>query len=288
MHALVEAGIVPSMIFGTSVGALDGAVIACNPTLTGVAQLRDLWLSGPAQEVFQFHLLAAVRARLSGSLGPLSPEPIEKLIEKFEASAGCTAFEDLSVPLLVVATDLGAGRPAIFRSGSLAPALLASTAIPGVFPPVRIGGRDYADGGVVENVPIATAFREGQRRILAVGLMAAANPRKVPSSWTESVASALQLGVHYRLLSDFERLRSEARIVIICPVTPIESAWRMGRSHVRALIERSHEATARLLDQNGEALFDRSAIHYLDLTEEPQTVARSVWLAEPLRRPRLA
>lgn len=55
---------------------------------------------------------------------------------------------------------------------------------------------------------------------------------------------ALQLGLHHRLLSVFERLRMEARIVIICPVTPTDFAWRMGQSHVRSLIDRAHEATA--------------------------------------------
>lgn len=281
MQALIEGGITPSTIVGTSVGALDGAVIACNPTLRGAAQLRDLWLSGPAQEVFHFHLLAAVRARFSGSLGPLSQEPVKELIRRFEANSGCTTFEDLRLPLFVVATDLDAGRPVVFRSGPLAPALLASTAIPGVFAPLRIGGRDYSDGGIVDNVPIATAFREGHRRILAIGLMAVAKPRATPSSWTEMVARSLQLGLHHRLLSDFERLRTEARIVIICPIMPTDSAWRMGQSHVRSLIERAHDATARLLDRNGEAIFDRSAIHYLDLDETRTTVAKSFWLSAP-------
>lgn len=281
MQALMERGITPSTIVGTSVGALDGAVIAGNPTLQGAAQLRDLWLSEPAQEVFHLHLLAAVRAQLSGSLGPLSRKPIEELIRRFETDSGCTTFEDLRLPLLVVATDLDAGRPAVFGSGPLAPALLASTAIPGVFPPVKIGGHDYCDGGIVDNVPIATAFREGARRILAIGLMAVANPRAIPSSWTELVARALQLGLHHRLLSDFERLRTEARIVIICPITPTQAAWTMGRSHVESLIQRSYEATAGLLDRIGGRLFDRSAIHYMDLNHNRTTTARSVGLSAP-------
>lgn len=281
IQALMEAGIIPSTIVGTSVGALDGAVIASNPTLQGAAQLRDLWLSGPAQQVFHLHLLAAVRARLSGSLGALSQKPIEELIRRFETDSGCTTFEDLRVPLLVVATDLDAGRPAVFSSGPLAPALLASTAIPGVFPPLKIGGRNYSDGGIVDNVPIATAFHEGYRRILAIGLMAVANPRAIPSSWTELVAGALQLGLHHRLLSDFERLRTEARIVVICPITPTQAAWTMGRSHVESLTERSYKETARLLDRIGGKLFDRSAIHYMDLNRNRTTMAKSVWMSGP-------
>ena len=289
IRALLEAGIKPSTIVGTSVGALNGGVIACWPNLRGADLLRDLWLSEAAREVFHFHPLGAIRARLSGTLGPLSPRPIERVIARFETATGCTAFEQLRVPLLVVATDLRAGRPVIFRSGPLAPSLLASAAIPGVFPPVNISGRDYSDGGIVDNVPIATAFREGYRHILAIGLMAVAELQAAPSSWTELVARTLQLSMHHRLLSDFERLRTRARIVVICPITPTDAVWKMEESHVRSLIERSYEATAELLDRQGKALFDRSAIHYLDLSESGTKAVKSVWLPEsqsagPIRR----
>lgn len=282
IRALLEADIRPSMITGTSVGALDGGVIACWPTLKGADLLRDLWLSEPARDVFRFHPLTAIRERLSGALGPLSSKPIEELIERFQSITGCNSFEHLRVPLLVVATDLDAGRPVVFRSGPLAAPLRASTAIPGLFAPVRIAGRDYSDGGVVDNVPIATAHGEGYRRILAIGLMAAGEIEATPKSWIELVARTLQLGMHHRLLSDFERLRTQARIVIICPVTPTEAAWKMEQSHVRSLIARSREATARLLEQKGDTLFDRSAIHYLDLTEYKVRAARTIWFADAL------
>jgi NTE family protein len=278
---MLEAGLKPSTIVGTSIGALDGGVIACWPNLRGADLLRDLWLSEAAREVFHFHPLAAIRARLAGTLGPFSPRPIERVIARFERVTGCTDFEQLRVPLLAVATDLEAGRPVVFRSGPLAPALMASAAIPGLFPPVRIGGRDYSDGGILDNVPMATASREGYRRMIAVGLMAVAELHAAPSSWTELMARTLQLGMHHHMLSDFERLRTEARIVMICPITPTGAVWKMERPHLESLMARSYEGTARLLDRQGTALFDRSAIHYLDLTENKAKAVRSVWLGEP-------
>jgi NTE family protein len=221
-------------------------------------------------------------SQLAGRLGPLSQAPVDKLIEEFESATGCTAFEDLRIPLLVVATDLDAGRRVVFRSGPLKPALLGSTAIPGLFPPVRIGDRDYSDGGIVDNVPIALAVRDGYRRILAIGLMAGAELRDSPSSWTEVIARTLQLSLHQRLLSDFERLRTRAKIAIICPITPPDAAWEMSPAHVRLLIRRSHQATARLLTEEGNALFERSGIHYLDLTDRSKAATKTIWLADAL------
>lgn len=281
--ALMEARVQPpSAIIGASVGALDGAVLTASPNLEGARLLRELWLSEAAREVFHVHPLGAILSQLARKLGPLSQAPVKRLIEKFESTTGCTTFEDLQLPLLAVATDLDAGRPAVFRSGPLQPALLASTAIPGLFPPVRIGDHDYSDGGIVDNVPIALAVREGYRRILAVGLMAGAELHDTPSSWSEVIARTLQLSLHYRLLSDFERLRTRARIVIICPVTPPAAAWQMKSSHVESLIARSHDATARLLARKGKALFEQSAIHYLDLDHHGTEATKTIWLADAL------
>lgn len=283
IQALLEKGIKPaSAIIGASVGALDGAVLAGSPNLEGAQLLRQLWLSAPAREVFHVHPVSAIVSQLSGKLGPLSQQPVEKLIAAFESSSGCTTFEDLRLPLRVVATDLDAGRPVVFSSGPLAPSLLASTAIPGLFPPVRIDGRDYSDGGIVDNVPIAIAVREGYRRILAVGLMAGAELHGRPSSWTEVIARTLQLSLHQRLLSDFERLRTRARIVIICPITPTDAAWDMNPRHVESVIERSRAATAQLLARKAPELFEKSAIHYLDLSDADHSITKTIWLADAL------
>src|SRR4029077_6774867 len=96
---------------------------------------------------------------------------IRRLIERAQALTGITTFEQLRVPLSVVATDLNAGKPAVFRSGDLTPALLASTAIPGLFPTVRIGDREHFDGGVVDNTPLNIAVDDGAKEALAINLM---------------------------------------------------------------------------------------------------------------------
>jgi NTE family protein len=281
IQALLERGMSPpTAIFGTSVGALDGAVIAARPNVEGAELLHQLWLSKPAREVFHLHSVGAILSRLAGQLGILSAGPVKALIDEFESATGCAEFEDLRIPLRVVATDLLAGCPVVFRSGPLAPALMASAAIPGVFPPVTLGDRVCSDGGIVDNAPISIAVEEGYGRILAIGVMAGGELDEAPSSWTELLARTLQLSLHHRLLSDFQLLRGQARIVVICPITRPRAAWDMRLSHVESLIARSREAARDLLARRGAALFDRSAIHYLDLADQADPQLRTAWLED--------
>lgn len=276
IRALLESGIAPpTAIFGTSVGALDGAVIAARPNADGAELLQQLWLSRPAREVFHIHSLGVLLSRLVGHLGILSEGPVSALIHQFESTTGCVTFEDLQVPLRVVATDLLAGSPVVFGSGPLTPALMASAAIPGVFPPVEVDGFLCSDGGIVDNAPISIAVDEGYGRILAIGVMAGGELREAPSSLTELISRTLQLSLHHRLLSDFQRQRERAKIVVICPITPPRAAWDMGRSHVQSLIFRSYEAARQLFTRTGGRLFDRSAIHYLDLAGDADADLRN-------------
>jgi NTE family protein len=164
-----------------------------------------------------------------------------------------------------VATDLNAGKPAIFRAGDLTPALLASTAIPGVFPSVRIDGREHLDGGVVENTPLNIAVDEGAKDILAISLMAGGEREESPRGLSELIARTLQLSLHHQMLSDYERLRQRARIVVFCPIAAPTATWEMKREHLEQVMESSREAMAALLREKGSRLFRHSNIHYLRL-----------------------
>jgi len=87
----------------------------------------------------------------------------------------------------------------------------------------------------------------------------------VPASLPELIARTLQLALHHQMLSDYERLRDRARIVVLCPITAPTATWEMAREHVEAAIESSRAAMAALLKQRGSRLFRHSGIHYLTL-----------------------
>ena len=269
LQALFEANVEPpAAIVGTSVGALNGASIAAYPSLAGTMMLREVWMSRPALSVFQAHpfglIVSGVRR---DQLSAFPQQNVRRLVERAQALTGISTFEHLRVPLAVVATDVNAGKPAVFRSGDLTPALLASTAIPGVFPMVRINEREHLDGGVVENTPLNIAVDDGAKEILAISLMAGGEYEQSPNGFAELFARTLQLSLHHQMLSDYERLRDRCRIVVFCPITAPAATWEMKRENVESVMEQSRAAMAGLIHQRGSRLFRHSGIHYLRLDQ---------------------
>ena len=267
LQGLFAAGVEPpANIVSVSVGALNGSAIAAYPSLAGVMMLRELWVSPQALAVFRAHPLGVVLSGLRRrELSALPQANVRRLVDRAEALTGFTTFEQLRLPLAVVATDFNSGKKAVFRSGDLTPALLASTAIPGVFPSVIIEGRQHMDGGVVDNTPLDIAVEDGARDVVAISLMAGGEQEQAPATWSELIARTLQLTLHHQMLSEYERLRGRARIVVLCPITSPTATWEMRRQHLDGVMESAREATVALLARRGGKLFRHSGIHYLNL-----------------------
>jgi NTE family protein len=264
--AMFEYGLEPpDRLIGVSVGALNACTVAAFPSLAGAEMLRELWLSRQARDVFRTHPLNVVWSRITGgTVSALPASNVTRVIERALQLSGITDFEDLKIPLQVLATDIGAGLPHVFEQGPLLPALQASTAIPGIFPTVSIDGHAYLDGGIVDNMPINLAIEEGSREVVGIALMAGGELDHQPMGWAQLMGRTLQLSLHHRMLSDFERLREAARVVLICPVLPPGEGMDMRRDRVASIIESVRESTLRLLREQGRRLFARSAIHYVD------------------------
>ncbi|MGH1492172.1 MAG: patatin-like phospholipase family protein [Acidimicrobiales bacterium] len=191
IRALVQAGITPDMVVGTSVGALNGAMFAAEPILA-VDRLTEVWTSMNAHGVFGGRskfgaVLSAMRnGMMRNSPGLVSPAALQSLIE---SKLPAENIEQLHIKTAVVATDAQVGQPKLLTRGPIAPALLASAAIPGVFPPVKIDGCFYVDGGVSANVPIRQAVAFGAKSIVVLD----ANPATMPGTVAQStVGSVLQ------------------------------------------------------------------------------------------------
>jgi NTE family protein len=163
LRALAETDIEPDFVVGTSVGSLNGAIVAENPA-AAADTLRDLWEGMTRQAVFGKVLGTA----LNLAKGKASAVPNTGLRTVIEDSLQARTFEELRLPHTAVTTDFDTGEPVPISSGELVSALLASAAIPLIFPPVERGTRKLVDGGIVANVPISIAADQGAATIVVL------------------------------------------------------------------------------------------------------------------------
>lgn len=165
LTVLLEAGLRPDMIIGISAGSWNGSFLAMDPTPERAVALEGLWIATTSQEILgpRRWVMAvnavANRASLYGSAG---------MRRTAERQLQGRNFEDAVVPLHIVATDLASGTARFFSSGSLMPAVMASSAVPGIFPPVLVDGCVLVDGGLSEWEGCLRAVELGATRIVLV------------------------------------------------------------------------------------------------------------------------
>jgi len=158
IQVLEENGIQPDLVVGTSAGSLVAALYASGKGGTSLAQLAD----GMDETVFTDWSFPG--------RGLLRGEALAKYVR--DNTAGRT-IEQMHLPLGIVATDLDSGQAILFQRGDPGTAVRASSAVPAVFLPVRIGLREYVDGGLVSPVPVRFARQMGAELIIAVDISAA-------------------------------------------------------------------------------------------------------------------
>lgn len=161
LRALFESGITPNLVLGTSVGAVNGAAIAHKPSLDGVKELRETWLTLEGERIFGGSMISSAAYFVRSRTHLHSNLPFRRLLERTLPPA----FEDLTIPFQCVAACIERASEHWFETGPLAEAILASAALPGVLPPVEIDGEHFVDGGIVNSIPISRAVELGAREI---------------------------------------------------------------------------------------------------------------------------
>jgi NTE family protein len=149
------------------------------------------------------------------------------------------SLEDAATPLHVIATDLLSGQEVRISSGDAVEAVLASAAIPGIFPAVELDGRTLIDGGVSNNTPIADAIELGAERVYVLPTGNACDLDEPPRGAVATVLHATTLLVMRRLLVEVELLRDRAELVVLPPPCPLAVA-PMDFSHGDELIRRGY------------------------------------------------
>lgn len=247
LQALSHAGLPVDFIVGASVGALNGAFYAQDPSAEGADALARLWCRLQRRDVFPLTLLAGFRALLFGRDHLVEATALQGVIGR---SLRVREFAQLAVPLHIVTTDVLGGEEVLLSSGRLDAALLATTAIPVVFPAVGIGGHLLVDGGVSSNTPIASAVALGATRIVVLPTGMSCALEAPPRNMAALALHVLSLLSMRQLDRDVRIYGAQARITIVPPLCPLAIS-ALDFSQTRALIARTARQTGNWIDRGG-------------------------------------
>jgi len=245
LKALYERRIVPDLIVGASVGALNGAFIASRPATAATADaLADVWLGLERSEVFPLNPVTGF-VGFFGRRNYLVPDThLRRLVRR---QLELERLEDARVPLHLIATDLTSGREVRLSEGDALQAVMASAAIPGIFPPVEWRDRELIDGGVANNAPISQALELGADDVYVLPTGYACALDEPPRGALAMLLHSTTLLVQRRLIMEIDLLKDQANLIVLPPPCPL-SVQPIDFSHARELIERAREDSGGFLD----------------------------------------
>jgi NTE family protein len=242
---LVARGIRADRVFGASVGAINGAAYAGDPTQEGVEHMAEVWRGVRGGDIFPKGPLDGPWAFFQKRPAVHANSGLRKIIE---AGVGYENLEEARIPVEVVTTSLTDGRERWITRGPAAEAILASAAIPSIFPPVTIDGDVLIDGGVVNNVPISRALTAGCDRIYVLLCGPLHYHPKAPRRPAEAVLTAFFVAVHARFVRELAALPHGVEVVVFSGGGDPSGQYR-DFSATAALIEEGRTEVADVLDR---------------------------------------
>jgi len=253
LQALGERGITPDLLVGTSAGALNAVFVAASGmSASSLDRLAAIWAGLRRDDVFPLRAPQMVLA-LAGARDALcAGSGLERLVRRHVPFAG---LEDAPIPVHLVTTDLLSGEEVLLSEGDAVTAVLASSAIPAVLPPVRRDGRTLVDGGLADNAAISQAVALGADRIYVLPTGYACALPIPPSKPLAVAVQALSLLVQRRLITDVELYADRVDLVVLPPLCPLRISATDFR-HATELRRRAHASAVNWLD-SGEAYLPR-------------------------------
>lgn len=212
LRALAESSIEPDVILGTSVGAINGAVFAAEPSVEGVRRLGQLWRESNVSELSAGALLRRVTtlARTGTHL-----EPLDELRKRLADVLPVGRVEELQLPFQCVAASIERAAEHWFADGDLADVVLASCAVPGILPPVRIGDEHFIDGGIVNSIPVARAVALGAKTIYVLQVGRLEKPLQPPRWPWEVGLVAFEVARRHRFANDLDSMPDDVKLHVL-------------------------------------------------------------------------
>ena len=247
-EALLGHGITPDLVLGTSIGAMNGAVVAAQPTVEGVAVLHSLW-GAATSDLLSESVVTRLRTLVKHRVALHDTAELRGLLE---GRLPVDTFEQLTVPFQCVAAEIETATERWFDSGPLVDAILASSAIPGLFPPVEIGGMGYYDGGLVNSVPVDRAVKLGCSTIFVLQVGRVEQPLPRPTRLHEPALVAFEISRRARFATTMADLPADVDVHVLPSGhridfdDPRQLRWR-DLSDTEQLISAAREATEAYL-----------------------------------------
>ncbi len=262
LKALVEHNIMPDIILGASVGALNGVAFASKPDLDTIENLNQLWLGLKKEDIFPPQRFGTTW-RYAQRRAHVYPNA--KLRELISQNITVNDLGETKIPVEVVLTRKRDGRAVRIGSGDALSALLASTALPGTFPGVQIGTEIYIDGGVADDVPIHRAVQLGATTIYVLLCGTLETKNKSFERPIEAVLDSFSLAKLSRLRAELETFHDTAKIVVLQSSLAQGIPW-LDFSRSDDVINDSYASARAQLDMDQASFYHKLVLSRVDRT----------------------
>jgi len=213
LRALLRFSVKPDLIVGTSVGAVNGVLVAADPTTDVTNRLAHLWSSPEARQVYGDSLSRRMGRFARTGTHLHSPQPLRALLER-ELGVD-RSFDDLTVPFQCCAASIERAAEHWFTSGPVIPAVLASSAVPGLLPPAEVGGEHYIDGGIVNSIPVGRAVALGAATIFVLQVGRIDRSLSPPQRPWEVARVAFEIARRHRFAHDVAAAPDDVMIHVL-------------------------------------------------------------------------
>ena len=245
LRVLLSSGVQPDFVVGASVGAINASYFAGAPNAGGVAALERIWSGLRRSDIFPVTLASALGLlRHPGNF--VDPSRLRRVIE---TNLRYAKLEDTQIPLNIMATNQQGLGVRLF-SGPAVEAILASTAIPGVFPPVYVEGEALMDGAVAANTPMRLAAELGATRIIILPTGYACALTEPPKTAVGKALHAITLMIAWQLMHELERIPEDIQVHLMPTLCPL-AVSPFDFSASRELIERAAQASKKWIEDGG-------------------------------------
>ena len=245
LRVLLSSGVKPDFVVGASVGAINASYFVGAPNAAGVATLEQIWSRLQRADIFPFSLASAFGLiRHQGHI--VDPSKLRRVIE---TNLLYSRLEDAQIPLHIMATNQQ-GIGIRLSNGPAVDAILASTAIPGVFPPVNVNGEALMDGAIAANTPVRLASELGASRIIILPTGYACALKQPPMRAIGKALHAITLMIAWQLIYDLERMPENIQVHLVPTLCPL-AVSPFDFSRARELIELAAQSTKKWIDEGG-------------------------------------